>query len=75
MRPARRLLLLLLAVLLCGLLAALATLLDWPQLAGIQLLFWVALGAVALLALLDAGTQRRPAFEVSRSSSHTWRWV
>ncbi len=67
MRPARRLLLLLLAVLLCGLLAALATLLDWPQLAGIRLLFWVALGAVALLALLDAGTQRRPAFEVSRN--------
>jgi uncharacterized protein (DUF58 family) len=66
MRPARRLLLLLLAVLLAGLLAALATVFEWPQALTIKLLFWIALGAVLSLALLDAGALRRPRFEVSR---------
>lgn len=66
MRPAQRLLLLLLGVTLTGLLAALASILGWPQLAALKMLFWLTLGGVALLALLDAGTQRRPAFEVSR---------
>jgi uncharacterized protein (DUF58 family) len=66
MRPARRLLLLLLALTLIGLPAALATAFEWPQALAIKLLFWVALGAVLLFALLDAGALRRPRFEVSR---------
>ena len=59
MRPARRLLLLLLAVMLVGLLAALATIFEWPQALTVKLLFWILLGAIAGLALLDAGLLRR----------------
>lgn len=67
MRPARRLLLLLLALTLVGGLAALAAIFEWAQLEALELLFWIFFAGVVLLSLLDAGTQRRPAFEVSRS--------
>ena len=67
MRPARRLLWWFLAVALIGALSALAELFDWPQREALQLLFWIAGGGVLLLALLDAGAQRRPPFEVRRS--------
>jgi len=66
MRPAGRLLLLLLAVMLVGLLAALATIFEWPQALTVKLLFWISLGAVTGAALLDAGLLRRPRFEVAR---------
>ena len=66
MRPARRMLLLILPALLVGLLAAFATLFEWPQAFHLKLLFWGWLGLVAALALLDAAALRRPRFEVSR---------
>ena len=50
MRPARRLLWLLLAVTLVGALAALAAVFDWPRQEALRLLFWIAFGGVALLA-------------------------
>jgi len=59
MRPARRMLLLIMAALLIGLLAACATLLEWPQAFYLKLVFWCWLGLVAVLALLDAAWVRR----------------
>jgi uncharacterized protein (DUF58 family) len=53
--------------LLAGLLAALATIFEWPQGDKIKLVFWIWLALIAILALLDAATLRRPRLEVSRS--------
>ncbi len=66
MRPGLRLLLLTLPALLIGLMAALATIVEWPQAFQLKLVFWCWLALVALLALLDAAALRRPRFEVSR---------
>ena len=67
MRPAQRLLLLLLPGGLAGLLAALATIFEWPQAGQIKLLVWVWVGLVGVLALLDLAALRRPQLDVSRS--------
>ena len=67
MRPSRRLLLLLLGWLLLGLLAAAATLLEWPREYEIKVLFWSWLGIVVTLALLDVWSLRRPALEARRA--------
>lgn len=66
MRPGKRLLLLLLPALAAGLLAALATVFDWPQASRIELACWLGLGLVGLLALYDAARLRRPRLEVRR---------
>ncbi|HUV21593.1 MAG TPA: DUF58 domain-containing protein [Gammaproteobacteria bacterium] len=67
MRPGLRLLLLILPALLLAVLAALATIAEWPQAFQLKLVFWCWLGLVAMLALLDAAALRRPRFEVSRN--------
>ena len=66
MRPGLRLLLLTLPALLIGLMAALATIVEWPQAFQLKLVFWCWFALVALLALLDAAALRRPRFEVNR---------
>jgi uncharacterized protein (DUF58 family) len=70
MRPGLRLLLLTLPALLIGLMAALATIVEWPQAFQLKLVFWCWLALVALLALLDAAALRRPRLEVSRDLEH-----
>ena len=66
MRPSRLFLQLLLVWLLLGLIAALATVFEWPQAFGIKLVFWCWFGLVTLLALLDGLASRRPRLEVTR---------
>jgi uncharacterized protein (DUF58 family) len=66
MKPARLLLLLVLGWLALGLLAALATIFEWPRGFEVKALFWSYFALLALLAALDAGSQRRPEIEVSR---------
>jgi uncharacterized protein (DUF58 family) len=67
MRPAPRLLLLLLPALLAGLLTALATIFEWSRLFEFRLVFWIWLALVGLLAVLDAAALRRPRFDVRRT--------
>ena len=66
MKPSRLLLQLLLAWLLLGALAALATLLEWPREFEIKVVFWGWLALLAMLALLDAYSLRRPRLEATR---------
>ena len=66
MRPSRLLIRLLLVWLILGLLAAVATILEWPRSFEIKLVFWCWLGLVALLALLDGYSLRKPRLEVTR---------
>ena len=67
MKPSRLLIQLLLVWLLLGLLAAVATILEWPYSFEIKLVFWCWFGLVALLALLDGFALRKPRFEATRS--------
>jgi uncharacterized protein (DUF58 family) len=66
MKPSRLLLQLLLIWLLAGMLVAAATVLEWPRLFEIRLLFWSWLVVLVMLALLDAYSLRRPRLEVER---------
>ena len=66
MKPSRLLIQLLLAWLILGLLAAAATILEWPYSFEIKLVFWCWLGLLALLALLDRVALRKPKLEVTR---------
>jgi uncharacterized protein (DUF58 family) len=66
MRPARRLLLLLLPGLLAGMLVLLATVFEWSRIHELRLLLWIWLALVLVLAVLDAAALRRPRLEVSR---------
>ena len=66
MKPSGRLLILLLAWLLLGLLAAAATIAEWDRALDIKALFWSWLGLLVFVALLDALALRRPRLEVSR---------
>jgi uncharacterized protein (DUF58 family) len=67
MKPSRLLLQLLLAWLLLGLLAAIATIFEWPRSMEIKFVFWCWIGLVAVLALLDGMALRKPRLEASRS--------
>lgn len=67
MRPSRLLLRLMLVWLLLGVLAAVASMLDWPRAFEIRLLFWSWFALVSLLALLDLYSLRRPRLEVTRA--------
>ena len=67
MKPSRLLIQLLLVWLLLGLLAAVATILEWPRSFEIKLVFWCWFGLVALLALLDGFALRKPRLEATRS--------
>jgi uncharacterized protein (DUF58 family) len=67
MKPSRRLLQLLLVWLLLGLLAAVATILEWPRAFEIKLIFWCWISLVTVLAILDGVALRRPRLEVTRS--------
>ena len=66
MRPSRRLLNLLLAWLLLGLLSAAATIFDWPPTFELRVLFWGLAVILLLLALLDWASLRRPQLRVER---------
>ncbi|MDH3219610.1 MAG: DUF58 domain-containing protein [Gammaproteobacteria bacterium] len=66
MKPSRLLLQLLLVWLSLGLLAAAATLLGWPREFEIKLLFWSWLLLLAVIALLDGYSLRRPQLEATR---------
>jgi uncharacterized protein (DUF58 family) len=67
MKPSRLLLQLLLIWLLLGLLAAVATIFEWPRVFEIKLVFWCWFGLVALLALLDGFALRQPRLQATRS--------
>lgn len=67
MKPSRLLLQLLLIWLLLGLLAAAATVFEWPRTYEVKLLFWCWFALVALLAILDGYALRRPRLEATRS--------
>jgi hypothetical protein len=67
MKPSRLLLQLLLAWLLLGLLAALATILEWPRAFEIKAVFWSWLALSLTLALLDAYALRRPRLVATRA--------
>jgi uncharacterized protein (DUF58 family) len=67
MKPSRLLLQLVLVWLLLGLLAAVATILEWPRAFEIKLVFWCWFGLVSLLALLDGFALRQPRLEARRS--------
>lgn len=67
MKPSRLLLQLLLAWLLLGLLAALATILEWPRAFEIKAVFWSWLALSLTLALLDAYSLRRPRLVATRA--------
>jgi uncharacterized protein (DUF58 family) len=58
---------LLLIWLLLGLLAAAATVFEWPRTYEVKLLFWCWFALVALLAILDGYALRRPRLEATRS--------
>ena len=66
MKPSRLLLQLLLAWLLLGLLAALATIPEWPRAFEIKAVFWSWLALSLTLALLDAYALRRPRLVATR---------
>jgi len=66
MRPARRILLLLLPCLFTGVLVLLAVALDWSRIHELRLLFWIWLALVLLLAVIDAAALRHPRLEVRR---------
>ena len=67
MKPSRLMLQLLLIWLLLGGLAAAAMILEWQRAFEIRLAFWGWFALVAVLALVDAWSLRRPRLEVSRS--------
>ena len=67
MKPSRILLLLLLGAMLLGLLAAIASILEWAQIFEIRAVFWGWLGLVGLIALLDGYSLQRPRLEATRS--------
>ena len=67
MKPSRLLVQLLLLWLLLGLLAALATIFEWPHAFEIKLVFWCWFALVALLALLDGFALQQPRLEATRS--------
>ena len=67
MKPSRLLLQLLLIWLLLGLLAAAATVFEWPRTYEVKLLFWCWFALLALLAILDGYALRRPRLEASRA--------
>jgi uncharacterized protein (DUF58 family) len=67
MKPSRLLLQLLLIWLLLGLLAAAATVFEWPRTYEVKLLFWCWFALLALLAILDGYALRRPRLEATRS--------
>ncbi len=67
MKPSRLLVRLLLLWLLLGLLAAAATIFEWPRAYEIKLVFWCWFALVALLAFLDGFALRRPRLEATRS--------
>jgi uncharacterized protein (DUF58 family) len=50
-----------------GLLAAVATIFEWPRAFEIKLVFWCWFGLVALLALLDGFALRPPRLEATRT--------
>ena len=66
MKPSRLLLQLLLIWLFAGMLAAVATILDWPRAFEIKLVFWSWFALLLMLALLDGFSLRRPQVEVRR---------
>lgn len=66
MKPSRLLLQLLLLWLLLGLLAAVATIFEWPRAFEIKLVFWCWFGLAGLLALLDGLALRQPRLEATR---------
>ncbi len=66
MRPSRRLLSLLLAWLLLGLLSACATIFEWAPASEFRILFWGWAVILLLVALLDWGALRRPQLRVER---------
>lgn len=66
MRPSRRLLYLLLAMLALGLLSACATIFEWAPAGELRMLFWGAGAIVLLLAVLDWAALRRPQLQVER---------
>ena len=67
MKPSRLLVRLLLLWLLLGLLAAAATIFEWPRAYEIKLVFWCWFALVILLAFLDGFALRRPRLEATRS--------
>jgi uncharacterized protein (DUF58 family) len=67
MKPSRLLIQLLLIWLMLGLLAAGATIFEWPRAFEIKLVFWCWFGLVALLALLDGFALRPPRLEATRA--------
>ena len=67
MKPSRLLIQLLLIWLMLGLLAAVATIFEWPRAFEIKLVFWCWFGLVALLALLDGFALRQPRLEATRT--------
>jgi len=67
MKPSRLLLQLLLLWLLLGLLAAVATIFEWPQAFAIKLVFWCWFVLLALMALLDGLALRQPRLEATRT--------
>ena len=67
MRPGRRLLQLLVGSVLLGLLAVATDLAEWQQATMASTAFWLFLGFVLLLTLIDLAGLRRPNLEVSRT--------
>ncbi len=66
MRPSRRLLNLLLAWLMLGLLTAAATIFEWAPAFELRVLFWGLAAIMLLLVLLDWASLRRPPLRVER---------
>ncbi len=67
MKPSRLLLQLLLLWLLAGILAAAATILEWPRVFEIKVVFWSWFALLVMLALLDGYSLRRPRLVATRS--------
>jgi uncharacterized protein (DUF58 family) len=67
MKPSRLLLQLLLIWLLAGILAAAATILEWPRVFEIKVVFWSWFALLVMLALLDGYSLRRPRLVATRS--------
>jgi len=67
MKPSRLLIQLLLIWLLIGLLAAFATILEWPRAYEVKVFFWGWIALVAMLAVLDVMSLHKPRLEVTRA--------